>query len=55
MRRPHRRTSKSLAIDAMYHALETSKYDKLYDKALEMIGALDKAGLKVIRKSARDQ
>ena len=55
MRRPHRRTSKSLAIAAMTEALEKSKYDLEYDKAIEMIVALDRAGLKVIRKSARDQ
>lgn len=49
-RRPRPRTTKSLAIQAMTTALSVSKYDQAYDKAIEMIVALDKAGLKVIRK-----
>ena len=49
-RTPRPRTTKSLAIQAMTTALSTSKYSLPYDKAIEMIVALDKAGLKVIRK-----
>lgn len=50
MARLHVRTAKSLAITAMTKALEESKYEQNYDKAIELIVALDKAGLKLIKK-----
>lgn len=46
----HIRTAKSLAITAMTVALKESKYEHAYDKAIEMIVAIDKAGLKLIKK-----
>ena len=44
------RPAKSLAIAAMAKALDNSKYELNYDKAIEMLVAIDKAGLKFIKK-----
>ncbi len=45
--------AKSLAITAMTKALNNSKYEQNYDKAIEMLVAIDKAGLKFIKKPLR--
>lgn len=50
MARLHVRTAKSLGITAIHKALNESKYEQNYDKAIELIVALDKAGLKLIKK-----
>lgn len=50
MARKHVIPAKSIAITAMTKALNDSKYESNYDKAIEMLVAIDRAGLKFIRK-----